>query len=223
MAARSSLLLALAACVVAAAQTPADRTASVQGIITNSMTGEPLLRAHISLRLMPTGPQQANTQKRFGALTTAEGKFSITGIDPGRYMVALDKVGYVALLSPSEGQINLVAGEKKEDLKLKLIPTGAITGRVLTADGEPVENAIVSVDFSTGQGSTGHTDEKGQYRIGGLAPGRYRVRATLETLPVPAEIRTDGTKEVHYAATYYPSALLPRDATRAQVSAGSDA
>ena len=36
-------------------------------------------------------------------------------------------------------QIEVRAGDKKDDLKLKLTPTGAINGRVVDADGEPVE------------------------------------------------------------------------------------
>jgi hypothetical protein len=221
MARTSKLLLPLAACVAALGQTSGDTSASVQGTVTNAITGEPVVRAHIALRLLMNGPQVANAQKRYGALTTAEGKFSITGMDPGRYTVAVDRIGFVT--TTDVPLVILQAGDKKDDLKLKLVPTGAITGRVVNSDGEPVENAAVEVEMGPyGRGPSSRTDEKGQFRIGGLTPGRYRVRATPESLPIPPEIRTDGTKEVHYAATYYPSALLPGDAARVEARAGTD-
>jgi hypothetical protein len=52
----------------------AQQTASVTGTVTNSVTGAPVPRAHVTLR----------GQKNFGALTDGDGKFSIAGIVPGR-------------------------------------------------------------------------------------------------------------------------------------------
>jgi protocatechuate 3,4-dioxygenase beta subunit len=220
----SSLAGLLAACALAFGQSAGaaadDKTASVEGVVTNSITGEPVVRAHVSLRAATNGPQ--SSQKRFGAVTAAEGKFSIKGVDPGQYSVALDKVGFV--MPPENPGISLLASENKSNLKLKLVPVGAITGHVVTAEGDPVEGASVTVEMdSNGNGSSAITDEKGQYRIGGLPPGRYRVRASVQNIPVPPEIRTDGTAEVHYAATYYPSVLQSREATRVETRAGIEA
>jgi len=219
----SKLLGLLSACVLAYGQTGAapadDKSASVQGVVTNSITGEPILRAHVVFRPMFSGP--GPTQKKFGALTTVEGKFSIAGLDPGRYSIGLDKIGFVT--PPNMETVVLQAGEKKADLKLKLVPTGSITGRVVNADGEPVENALVAAENAANPaGPNGRTDEKGQFRIGGLLPGRYRVRATPQDETLPPEIRTDGTKEAHYAPTYYPSVLLAKSAAFAEARAGTD-
>ena len=216
-------LCLLALCAAAFGQTPDDKSAGLQGVVTNSVTGEPVLRAHVALRPIQNGPQQNGQAppKRYGAITTADGKFSITGMDPGNYSMAIDKTGFTQ--AAAFPRIILQPGDKKEDLKLKLVPTGSISGRVVTPEGTPVENAAVKVVAgASGFGSNTRTDEKGQFRIGGLSAGKYRVRASPESLPLPPEIRTDGTKEVHYAATYYPGALLPRDATSAEVRAGTD-
>lgn len=40
--------------------------------------------------------------------------------------------------------LKLTEGQKKVDFTLKLTPTGAILGRVVDANGEPMENAMVS-------------------------------------------------------------------------------
>ncbi len=80
----------------------------------------------------------------------------------------------------------------------------------------------MAVQGSNGYGQNARTDEKGQYRIGGLTPGKYRVRAMPENNQFPPEIRTDGTTEVNYAASYHPGVLLPQEAARVAVGAGSD-
>jgi hypothetical protein len=64
------------------------------------------------------------------------------------------------------------------------------------------------------------TDDKGQFRIGGLHPGKYRVKATPQALPFPPEIRSDGSKELHDAATYYPDSIGAKTAQRLEVKAG---
>ncbi|HWC97621.1 MAG TPA: carboxypeptidase-like regulatory domain-containing protein [Candidatus Sulfopaludibacter sp.] len=196
-------------------QTVADRKlASVQGVVTNSVTGEPVLRAHVVLRAIVAGSQSGQT--RYGALTTTEGKFAITGMDPGRYAVAVDKTGFVFVTDSTP--VALQSGDAKDDLKLKLTPAGSIAGRVLTPEGDPMENVAVTLD---GIPNSTSTDDKGRFRIGGLTPGKYRVRATPQSMPVP-EVRTDGTKEIYYAPTLYPSALLPAAATRVEARAGNE-
>jgi hypothetical protein len=216
----SRLPLFLWASLAAMAQTPApgsDKPIAVQGVVTNSVTGEPVLRAHVVLRSGTQGQQGQASQKRYAALTAVDGKFTITAIDPGRYSVAIDKTGFIT--TSDVPMMNLQPGDSKDDLKFKLTPCGSIVGRVLTAEGDPVDNAMVVIENYP---SNTTTDEKGQYRLGGLAPGKYRIRATIQDIGMLPEIRTDGTKEVHYAPTYHPSALLPESATRVEARAGSE-
>src|SRR5450755_2568995 len=193
--------LLLAAAGVGLAQTqppPADeKPASVEGEVRNSVSGMPVERAHVSLRRYNNGGWD-----KYGALTSADGKFSIMGIPAASYQVTLDRVGYVAPLEVTRTQVGLKAGEKKDNLNLKLVPVGTISGRVLDADGQPVDGLTVQAEQGGRSQRIGVTDDRGQFRIGGLSPGKYRVRAVPQSLPVPPEIRTDGTTEVYYAATY---------------------
>jgi hypothetical protein len=197
---------------------PTEEPASVAGVIANSLTGEPLLRAHIQLQLVGAG---GPGNQSYGAMTNSEGKFSITKMPPGHYMITMDRIGFVVPLNAAGNRtsdITLGAGDKKDTLKLTLTPVGAITGRVLDADGEPVQNANVAAEGSTGSGGTNSTtDDKGEYRIGGLRPGRYRIKASPQALPLPPEIRSDGTTDAHYSPTYYPGVLPVTSATRLQV------
>ena len=196
----------------------ADKTASFAGLVNNALTGEPMVRAHVALRGTANG-----TQKQYGATTTAEGKFSITGISPGRYQVSVDKVGFVmAPGSGSRASLNLQEKDKKEGYQVKLLPTGAIVGRVMDAEGEPVEGASVSTEG--GMMAVAQTDERGFFRIGGLAPGKYRLKAVGPgAMPVGPEHRTDGTEEAHYVRTYYPGVISAKEAAMVEVRPNGEA
>jgi hypothetical protein len=76
------------------AQTP--ESASVQGSVTNSMTGAPVLRARIALR------GSGRDAKNYTALTTADGKFTIPGVVPGHTRRRLDGPGSICRPRPSK-------------------------------------------------------------------------------------------------------------------------
>src|ERR1039458_8886073 len=139
---------------------PTEEPASVAGAITNSLGGGALLRAHIQLQLVGAG---GPGNQSYGAMTNSEGKFSITKMPPGHYMITMDRIGFVVPLNTAGNRtsdITLGAGDKKDTLKLTLTPVGAITGRVLDADGEPVQNANVVAEGSTGSGGTNARSEE---------------------------------------------------------------
>ncbi len=201
-----------------AGQTDSGKTASIEGVVTDSVTGAPIPRVHVTLNGSIDG-----LPGLYGATATADGKFSITGIAPGSYSLAGQRVGFVEI--PGQGNVTrltLKADDHNADVDLKLSPTGAITGRVIDANGEPVEGASVELRGTHG-GENCSTDETGQFRIGGLAPGQYRVKASAGDIwGGHPEIRTDGTVEAHNAATYYPSVLAETEAGKVEVRSGAD-
>jgi large repetitive protein len=198
------------------------QTAAVEGFVTNGITGVPLPRANVTLRDLD--PKSAS---QYAALTTADGKFSVIGMKPGSYAVTATRVGFVMPRgSPSRVKATVKADDKVSDLRVKLTPVGAIAGRVTDADGTPVERAEVIAE-GAGKTSQSSTDEKGQFRIGGLAPGKYRVKAShfgmmSRTFMERPEIRTDGTSEVHTAITYYPGVFRAAQASRVEVRPDSE-
>jgi hypothetical protein len=190
--------------------------ASVEGVVVNSVTGVPVPRAHVAVQGQVEGKPE-----RFGTTTGADGRFSITDIPAGSYSTSAERVGFVSQFG-SRDRITLRGGDTRSDIEIKLIPTGSITGRVTDADGRPVEGANVTAQGAR-SGESGTTDDKGEFRIGGLAPGRYRVRAGHGDIYVgPPEIRTDGTVDVHYASTYYPGAVSKEQAGKVEVRAGAE-
>ena len=99
---------------------------------------------------------------------------------------------------------------------------GAISGRVLGPDGQPMQQVAVSAIGASGASVDQPSQPDGQYRLYDLPPGRYRVRAVPRAILLPPEIRTDGSAEVRYAATYYPSALTSEAATVVDVQPGAE-
>jgi hypothetical protein len=61
-----------------------------------------------------------------------------------------------------------VYGDEKEPLQVRLQPWGALTGRLVTPQGEPLTGVEVSCTREVGDV---FSDKKGRFRIEGLTPG----------------------------------------------------
>jgi hypothetical protein len=193
---------------------PGAEPASLAGEVRNSVSGAPIERAHVAATL--------DGGQHFGTYTNADGKFVLTNLSAGAYAITVDRVGFVPAANLPALAISLQPGDKNESLKLKLTPTGAIVGRVLDADGQPMEGIRVSTEVGGQIDRSVTTDDRGVYRIGGLRPGKMRIRAQTMSFPFPPEIRTDGTVEVHYSPTYHPSALDAKSAMRVEVGPATE-
>lgn len=203
-------------CVAVAAQVgsaPQSKTSSVTGTVTNSVTGEPVAHAHITLRT-PT------SIKVFGATTLVDGRFSISEIPPERYTAYVERYGY-SPLEENGTTVDFKASKQINDLALHLVPDAVISGRVLDANGVPVEKTNVAA-VSIRDLHYAATDDRGEFRIGGLRRGQYLVRALSFQADFPPEIRTDGTVETNYAVTYYPGVTDAGSATAVLVRPGQE-
>jgi hypothetical protein len=211
----------LAGVVQPPAQMPpaaATEPASLSGVVTNTVTGAPVLRAHVSIR------NSGGLEQEYGAITNGEGKFTMTQLPPGHYTVSVERAGFVMSRNPpgtSFTDVKLSPGDKKENFKLTLVPTGAINGRAFDAAGEPMQGVGVTAEGGSG-GANATTDDQGQFRVGGLQPGKYRVKASPQAMPLPPETHTDGTTEVHYSPTYYPDSLAEKQAARVEVQPAAE-
>jgi hypothetical protein len=198
----SWLLLLTAACACA------QETANVSGKVTNSVTGAPIVRAHVTL----------SGAENYGVLTDGEGRYSIKGITPGNYRCMAAHAGF----SNYRGGFGIdVKAGHENTVDFDLAPTASISGRVLDADREPVQLAqVTAVGAANDYPAT--TDNKGRYRIGGLPVGEYRVLANPATVAAAREMRTDGSQPVYHRVTYYPGVGAAKEALRVKVEAGAD-
>ena len=230
------------------ANQPAPAAALIEGTVTRASDGQPLKRARIMV--MPQndpramqGPQQGGRRRTYQGSTDASGKFSIGNIEPGRYRLTVDRQGYVRAeygqRAPGRpgAALTLDPGQKMRDLVFRLLDDGVITGRVTDEDGEPVIGGFVQVlriSYQRGQKQfvpTGgaQTNDKGEYRVFGLVPGRYFLSATAS----PQAGGPGGGRDVRiinsgenfeevYAPSYYPGTHDPQNATALPVGPGEE-
>lgn len=149
-------------------------TITVTGVVVNAVTGEPISRALIQLQGMV---QRA-------ALTDSDGKFQFDNLPETQAMLTAQKPGYYSDLELRQGagQIKPTAiTANMGSVTVKLTPASVVTGRVTTADGEPVESVRVRLKMRTIQNgrrqwterSGASTDDDGAFRIGNVQPGTY--------------------------------------------------
>jgi hypothetical protein len=213
------VMAVLGAASVLTGQTP-PVPASVAGILTNSVTGEPIVRGHVTLHCSSASHNPPS--QTFGALTDEKGVFAIAPLPPGNCSIDANRIGFVAA-SPGGPRLDLSSGSRIEGIKLKLIPAGSLSGRVVDSSGDPAPGVSVSAEKGNRPVANATTDERGRFRIGGLQPGKYRVKATPHELPLPPEIREDGAREQHNAATYSMGSLDSKTAQIIDLKPGVEA
>jgi hypothetical protein len=162
---------------------------SVEGIVAKLGTGEPAGGANI--RLDPEKSPEGREFETYNTTTGADGKFIFASVAAGAYRLIATRSGYVPVefgqRSPtSEGiPFNLNPGQKLTGIQLSLAPTGSISGHIYDRDGEPLGKAQVQalrMVYRDGRKTLAivqstQTDDRGEYRLFWLAPGRYYINA----------------------------------------------
>ena len=234
---RISVLMALICALFfpAGAQT-AEGTARVEGSVLNKLTGAPV--RHAQVMYIKVGMRAGEMTTPISSDTDSGGHFALQ-LDPGEYRLWVERAGYSrqawgARTSEGSGAtLTLAPGRKIQDLTLKIVPLGAISGRVLDDEGEPVQGAGIQVlRFSYAGGTRqflpvagASTNDHGEYRAYGLPAGRYYLLATLRGAPPTRPIETGGLipeAQEPYAPMYYPGVLDPGSATQLPLAQGAE-
>ena len=234
------LLLALALLQTLSTQAPATSTAqsdtrqpavksddmsTIEGVVVKATTDDPLKKAVLTLNKAEERGQSKN------ATTDASGQFQIKNIEPGRYRLYASRNGYV---NQEYGQratrgsgtiLTLTAGQHLKGISFRLIPAAVIAGNVYDEDGEPVAEAEVeALRFRYEKGrrklmasDNVHTNDLGEYRLYGLAPGQYYVSASYNPRRFGRQ-----SPEAGYAAVYYPGSADPSRASALDLHAGDE-
>jgi hypothetical protein len=208
---------------------------AIEGQVLNIATGEPLKKA--SLVLTPTQPRQGPIAP-YSTTSDANGQFTIKDVKPGSYMLMAERNGFVRSSYGARGPgqqgstLTVSSGETIKAISVRLQPHGVISGRILDEDGEPVAHVQVQAMSRryvqgrrqltvTGGGST---NDLGEYRIFGLAPGRYYISAILHRSGFgrmgQTSITNPNEPEEDYAPTYYPGSNEAASAAPIVIAAG---
>ena len=216
---------------------------SIEGVVLRSESGEPLARAQVKLlRLLPPDEggkfvffdgSDPETQGLPTALTESDGKFQLKDLPPGQYRLAVSRNGYTRQVygqkfPSSPGRIiNLAAGEAVKNFVFRMVPAGVVTGRVRDATGEPMPGLTVSllrIEYGPKRKAladvdTARTDDRGEYRLFWVPPGRYYLRVSRGyAFDSPKAIVMDPT----IPRTYYPGTLDVSSASVIEVQAGAE-
>ena len=206
-------------------ETTRQAPCTIEGVVLKSTTGQPLKRASITAQRM--GPNGSPHTAR----TDPGGRFVLKGLEPGEYNLWVNRDGYLGMGYGQEvpngpGKLlKLAPGQQKKDLVFRLIPTGAIIGRVYDEDGEPISG--VSVQALRFTFFNGHrrldpvmgtsTNDLGEYRLAGLSPDKYFVGVTDDQPDPGGEDAPEA-----YAPLYYPGTSDPGGAAQVEVEAGGE-
>jgi len=206
--------------LLCAGQSLAQET-SIAGRVVASGGNFPIVNARVVARAAGI----ASTMRV--ATTDEDGKFQLTNLSPGNYVIRAGAAGYIT--EPSLAATLATFYRPGENITIRMIKGGVITGRVLNKSGEPMALARVrSVRVKDEEGNPVRegaivrdwtTDDRGMYRLYGLEPGAYVVSASFANMfrAAPSQIR-QGSEA---APTYYPSSTID-GATLVNVSAGNE-
>jgi protocatechuate 3,4-dioxygenase beta subunit len=198
---------------------PAD-LCTIQGVVVKAGTGEPLHKA--TVEALPTGNRIGKDDPQGGsAETDVMGRFEMKGLAPGRYYLSAQHNGFVrqqyGQRTPEDqgAMLTLSSGQKVPGITFQMIPAAVITGHVYDEDGQPVVYAqVLAMRYAYVRGqrqlvgnAAATTNDLGEFRLFGLAPGQYFVQATHQGN------RFENTKtQQGYLPIYYPGVS---DASRA--------
>ena len=171
--------------------------------------------------------------------TGADGRFSFKDLRAGTYRVAAISDGFVRQeygqrsVSGQGRPIFLTAGQTVKDAAFRLTPTGTVSGRVFDENGQPATGApvqllrpVYNVQGRTYQVmGTGAADDRGDYRIYGVTPGRYYLLAGTPPGPNRPVNRGGGgpAGTARYDIAYFPAAASVEQASTVEVRAGAEA
>lgn len=176
-------------------QTQDQTPAIVEGAVINTQNSRTVPRASVTLM----GLQGAGSKS---TRADGNGHFLFENVQPGRYKLMAERQGFF-----SDGQkpdfqptFQVSAGQHLKGMPVRLMPTAVVAGEIVDEYNDPLQNVEVELlvtKVKLGQmylapAGKSLTDDRGQYRIAGLHPGKYYVLAEYK----PAASQLEALKTV---------------------------
>jgi hypothetical protein len=162
-------------------------TAAISGVVIDASSGRPLEGAVVTLASHPRLASRAVARMQTDAL----GRFVFARLPAGnQYYLHASRFGYFdgglgrEIPGSTEGRpIPLTDGQWLRDVELRMLRPAAVSGTIIDEAGEPMVGVPVRVlpvitlagVEHVANGLIARTDDRGAYRIAGLAPGRYLI------------------------------------------------
>lgn len=216
----------------------AEAPGTIQGTVLSGATGRTLRRAQVVLK-----PVDSKGTALYQT-TDDSGAFAFPSVAPGRYVITVQRDGYLPLSSGHIGDYKMPpifsvnSGQTIDSFVFRMTPQGVVTGKVKFDDAEPASNVAIQLYRSYydrghhgyATAASARTDDRGEYRVHGLEPGTYYVAALYQAPLRPPEAeeqtRTDALgnplPELSYAVTFFPQVQKMSDAVPVKVAPGDE-
>lgn len=212
------------------AQQPSG-TARIRGRVVSATTGAPLRGAEVIL----SGDllRQADTDD--------QGRFEFAALPAGRFTLNARKAGFsvsnTSRTSQDPGPSVTLADGQLVTREIALLMGGVIRGRVVDEFNEPVSGLEIRIEryqhgpagrqlatASTGAIRGSRTNDLGEFRAFGLAPGDYVVSARSQQFgaPLMRGAAGAGDRAEGFLPTYYPGTIRMAEARSVRVRAGQE-
>jgi len=219
---------------------PQRTNASIAGTVVRLGTREPIEDVHVVL--VPVAAVEpidlARLAPAVSVLTDSLGRFVIGDVEPGTYRIAFSANGYVRQeylqrAFPGNGApVTVTAGQNLKDLVESLTPAAAISGSIFDVDKRPLVGVPVQLMRymydSDGFASlrpygVGRTNDRGEYRIFYVTPGRYYLNAGTPQGP-PGRDETPGANEPRetYSNAFFPGVSDVKSASPIDIQSGAN-
>ncbi len=168
---------------------PSVGTAVVSGaVVTDDMQARPVRRAIVTIA-------GVGVRGSRDTVTDDQGRFLFAGLPAGGYALSVSKAGWITTYLGSRrpgvppyggAPLTLAEAEHNTSLSLRLLHGSAITGTIRDHAGRPAGATVRLMEFQTSGGqrtlvpasaenTTDRADDRGVYRLYGIAPGEYVI------------------------------------------------
>lgn len=156
---------------------------SVEGVVTRSDNNQPVAGARVTINLRPGQPGARGASPIPLVFTDDKGHYTIPALADGGYNMQFAANGFVG----QRGQpVTVAGGQPTKDANVVLTPAANISGRVRDTAEQPVNSVSVELLRATYDASGKRsfqsagivqTNDRGEYRMYWVTPGRYYVLA----------------------------------------------
>jgi Carboxypeptidase regulatory-like domain len=167
---------------------PPTGAGGLSGVV-RDLAGQPVRRASVII----SGDMRLERM----TVSDSNGRFGFSGLPAGRFTVTAEKAGYPRMSYGAKrpyrdgAGVFLREGERLSNLEIRLARGAAMTGTVFDERGEPMPGVPLmawqirtaldgerTLDYPPQGAETVVTDDRGVYRVFGLAPGDYTIGTT---------------------------------------------
>jgi hypothetical protein len=203
------------------AQAPPEGEFRLSGVVLDSVTGQPLERASVSVTDLKEAPLAYLVTGPDGRFTITNGKFPAT--------VKVWRRGYRTESGMDYHQVPVFRANP-ESITVKLVPLGAVTGKVTDENGDPLLGITVQIlatrvwqgRRTTRQYTSVNTNDLGEYRLWHLTPGEYYLKALGRRYVATGVGQMPAVRqgELAYGPSYFSGVDSQREASRVEVRPG---